>query len=178
MRSERKKESDRHYKKLYRMKLREKVFNVLGGCKCQRCGFNDMRALQLDHIMGGGKRDRLTISQISIYHKALKNPKDFQVLCANCNWIKRDEQNEVLKYRDSGIKFAVKPRVKVQQVKNGVVIATYESLVEAFRKTGIAFTSISQVIRGGTKRKTAGGFDWRTVPEPKEVIDYPLTLKL
>lgn len=44
----------------------------------------------------------------------------------------------------------------VLQVKNGKIIARYESVAEAFSKTGIRH--ISEVARG--KRLTAGGFSW------------------
>lgn len=190
MRSERRREFERQYKKNYRKHLREKVFSLLGN-KCNRCGFGDIRALQLDHKKGGGKKDRQVLNQLAIYRKVIKTPENYQVLCANCNWIKREESNEILKFRESGIIFKKKPRVKVQQIKDGKVINTYESLVEAYRKTGIPFTTISAVVRGLPHRKTAGGFNWKAVktnndedysfltnPEPKEVIDYPLTLKL
>jgi len=49
---------------------RQKVVDSLGGV-CVRCGFSDIRALQIDHI---------------------KNK--YQLLCANCNWIKRYEDKE------------------------------------------------------------------------------------
>jgi hypothetical protein len=190
MRSERRREFERQYKKNYRKSLREKVFNILGH-KCSKCGFSDIRALQIDHKNGGGKKDRQLLNNLAIYRKVIKNSMDYQILCANCNWIKREESNEVLKYRESKIIFNKKPRVKVQQIKNGKVIATYKSLVEAYRRTGIPFTTISAVVRGLPHRKTAGGFNWKAVetnndedysfltkPQPKEVIDYPLTLKL
>lgn len=190
MRSERRREFERQYKKNYRKNLREKVFILLGH-KCSKCGFNDIRALQIDHKNGGGKEDRRLLNQLAIYRKVIKNSKDYQILCANCNWIKREESNEILRFRESGIIFKKKPRVRVQQIKDGKVINTYESLVEAFRRTGIPFTSISAVIRKAPHRKTAGGFDWKAVktndygdysfltnPQPKEVTDYPLTLKL
>jgi hypothetical protein len=41
----------------YQRKVKEKLFEILGGKKCVLCGFNDERALQFDHINGGGIRD-------------------------------------------------------------------------------------------------------------------------
>jgi hypothetical protein len=79
-----------------RNKRREYIFNVLGD-KCQRCKFSDKRALQLDHINGrnGVKRLGNIDQRYSFIKKNLKEAKKiFQVLCANCNFIKREENNE------------------------------------------------------------------------------------
>lgn len=64
------------------------------GCKCARCGINDMRVLQLDHVNGGGTQENKRIHARGVAIRALENPTDFQVLCANCNWIKRWERGE------------------------------------------------------------------------------------
>lgn len=67
---------------------------------CMRCGFNDIRALQIDHKNGHGHNDRkiFKLSGTSLYRFYLKNPElakeTLQVLCANCNWIKKDENSE------------------------------------------------------------------------------------
>lgn len=47
----------------------------------------------------------------------------------------------------------------VLQIKDGEVIARYETLVEAERQTGIRFKNISKVLCGGNK--TAGGYVWK-----------------
>ena len=61
---------------------------------CVRCGFSDTRALQIDHVQGDGFRERRAAS-IDFYLKVLTSlqhgEQRYQVLCANCNWIKRDE---------------------------------------------------------------------------------------
>ena len=69
------------------------------GEKCCRCGFNDPRALQFDHISGGGVRERKrTGNKRYHYRKILREMAQgvyrIQVLCANCNWIKRYENDE------------------------------------------------------------------------------------
>lgn len=73
----------------------------LAGGKCKRCGFTDWRALQFDHINGGGTKARGTRpwdSRFSTYglflQYAATHPTEFQILCANCNWIKRYEKGE------------------------------------------------------------------------------------
>lgn len=91
----------REWRKLRYEADRTKVINKLGG-KCIHCGFSDVRALQIDHINGGGHsevnikfnrsvpdfcRYLLTLSEVELKAK-------YQLLCANCNWIKRVENME------------------------------------------------------------------------------------
>ena len=71
------------------------------GPKCCKCGFSDKRALQIDHIYGGGRVHMLSVGfgGRSYYKSILEDPDleaKFQILCANCNWIKRYENKEVL----------------------------------------------------------------------------------
>lgn len=82
----------------YLKSLRSGLIELLGG-KCIRCGFNDIRALQLDHINGGGLREvKIKGNNIVMYLSYSKNHDELksklQVLCANCNWIKRAENKE------------------------------------------------------------------------------------
>ena len=65
---------------------------VLLGEKCSRCGFDDIRALQIDHINAGGSQEFKKLGQGGVYRKVLTSPEDYQCLCANCNWIKRSEE--------------------------------------------------------------------------------------
>jgi len=54
-----------------------------------------MRALQIDHVNGDGHKERQT--RKSLNRKIALNLIDtsrYQILCANCNWIKRVENNE------------------------------------------------------------------------------------
>jgi len=81
----------RHIKN--RRKIRIKVLDILGG-KCVQCGFSDSRALHVDHIHNNGAKERRTISNEKIYRKILRMSKkdreaEYQLLCANCNIIKR-----------------------------------------------------------------------------------------
>lgn len=76
----------------YRRRKRAEAMALLGG-KCTRCGFADPRALQFDHINGGGVADIRKFSTNGA-RKVLKDSSRFQLLCANCNWIKRAENNE------------------------------------------------------------------------------------
>lgn len=85
----------RRHVNAYHARLRVKTLMFHGG-KCEHCGFADMRALQLDHVHGGGNRERKRSGDNShtIVYAGLRRPFDFQVLCANCNWIKRYEKDE------------------------------------------------------------------------------------
>jgi hypothetical protein len=82
----------------YTRDLRQRVLNHLGR-KCVRCSFDDERALQVDHIYGGGNKQRRIIAWREMYRMVLNSiPGDkYQLLCANCNWIKRSENAESLR---------------------------------------------------------------------------------
>jgi len=75
-----------------RIEIRDELITKLGGV-CVRCGFSDRRALQIDHIDGGGVADFKKRGS-SVYISALRNSEGFQLLCANCNWIKRYIEHE------------------------------------------------------------------------------------
>ncbi|MDG7005258.1 MAG: hypothetical protein JRN73_09990 [Nitrososphaerota archaeon] len=67
------------------------------GSKCVRCGFSDFRALQIDHVNGGGRSEARRLAGVAYYLHVLDHINDgtYQLLCANCNWIKRAENEEV-----------------------------------------------------------------------------------
>jgi hypothetical protein len=78
-----------------RQRYRDMLFEALGGAKCIKCGFSDRRALCFDHINGDGTK-KMHHEEMKDHHNFVKyarNPelarKTFQVLCANCNAIKR-----------------------------------------------------------------------------------------
>lgn len=86
------------YSKRMYSDLRIKAINILGS-KCQICGFDDIRALQIDHVDGGGRKHRKIYSNFLKYYKliiedTLKNGGRYQLLCANCNTIKMFENDE------------------------------------------------------------------------------------
>ncbi len=84
----------RHRKK--REQIRLDIFKKLGN-KCVRCGFSDIRALQIDHINGRNKEKRMQWYAFRNYLLDLPESelfKNYQILCANCNKIKQYEENE------------------------------------------------------------------------------------
>lgn len=88
----------RAYQRQRSKRIRLEAIDLLGGV-CQTCGFSDVRALQFDHINGGGSKDRVKSGNSSyVASLIIKNfpesKNKYQVLCANCNWIKRFVQKE------------------------------------------------------------------------------------
>jgi len=79
--------------------IRRLALAALGG-RCQRCGFDDWRALQIDHVEGAGTEERKRQSSgRTIAFEVVKGRREgLQVLCANCNWIKRYERGETGDY--------------------------------------------------------------------------------
>lgn len=75
--------------------IREKIFDKLGHLCC-KCGFSDKRALQIDHVFGGGNQEHAEIKNpLKFLKKVLDDTGGlYQILCANCNWIKRMERKE------------------------------------------------------------------------------------
>jgi hypothetical protein len=67
------------------------------GRVCQSCGFDDIRALQLDHIDGNGNAERVKVGgstrfsgwRFYEYLISIGLPGGYQTLCANCNMIKQ-----------------------------------------------------------------------------------------
>ena len=88
------KEEKKKYARDRRQQLKLAAFAALGG-KCVHCGFSDPRALQIDHVFGDGKRAEGAERKRSdkfykhVAHEASIGSPKYQLLCANCNWIKR-----------------------------------------------------------------------------------------
>lgn len=78
------------------LKLRLEVTRHLGGC-CAHCGYNvPGPALQVDHVDGDGAAERkANASPRRVLRDALNDTEGrYQLLCANCNQIKRMENAE------------------------------------------------------------------------------------
>jgi len=73
-------------------KLKSKIFDMYG-YSCVKCGFSNIKALTLDHINNDGAIDRKKHGERGVYLRALipENKKEFQILCMNCQFIKRYE---------------------------------------------------------------------------------------
>jgi len=94
------KEDKRAYMKEYmaqrNIKAKEAIFAFYRNkCNWPGCTWNDPRALQVDHVNGNGCLERKHFNDY--YSKWLaiqKRPEEYQLLCANHNWIKRCERKE------------------------------------------------------------------------------------
>ena len=87
---------------------RSALVTALGGkCSCKGvdcwhtgdCSVTDSRCLQIDHINGDGAADRKRVSSVGLayyYFKHISEAREkLQILCANCNWVKRQNNSEV-----------------------------------------------------------------------------------
>jgi hypothetical protein len=95
------------YRKTWREKILWEIFGRLGN-KCFECGFSDIRILQIDHVNGGGLKEIQKVNKakgigsssrsarylLYVRKKIREGSKDYQLLCPNCNWIKRIENKE------------------------------------------------------------------------------------
>ena len=95
VRNNRKLYKERHPERLragtraWYQRLKDQVFDLYGR-RCAVCGFSDERALELDHVNGGGSDERRHIGTIKIFQMAIASYEagKYQILCANCNRIK------------------------------------------------------------------------------------------
>lgn len=90
------------------VRLKSLAINLYGG-KCVRCGFSDNRALQFDHVSGYAGRKAHQISTADRYRNIIRlhGKGVFRLLCANCNWIKKFDNQE-------------HPGMKVRKIKNSL----------------------------------------------------------
>jgi hypothetical protein len=92
---------------LYNLGLKSDSFNMKlsilsyysnGTVRCSSCGTTDIRTLSIDHINGGGTKHIKELHKMSknFYNWLIENnyPPGYQVLCMNCQWVKRHENNE------------------------------------------------------------------------------------
>jgi 5-methylcytosine-specific restriction endonuclease McrA len=103
-------ESQRLREQRRREKIRTDVLAALGG-RCTTCGFDDPRALQVDHVNDDGASDRLRFggrSSPNIYRLFLVVIEEasngrYQLLCANCNAVKEWDRRHRLRDQGAGL---------------------------------------------------------------------------
>lgn len=99
------------YMKRYRISIKIRAlehYSVHRPVRCSNCPIDDLRVLTLDHINGRSheltpsKRGSGSVVGSSWYRRMVLHEAwepDLQVLCQNCQWIKRDERGETRKSR-------------------------------------------------------------------------------
>tara|TARA_S200002703_G_C3795274_1_gene245536 strand:+ start:486 stop:881 length:396 start_codon:yes stop_codon:yes gene_type:complete len=82
----RKRPEVRQRRKEAHRKVREAAFAGYGSC-CECCGEDNFEFLAIDHVDGGGRKERETMSTYQIAKKVicLEFPEEYRVLCHNCN---------------------------------------------------------------------------------------------
>lgn len=85
----------------HRIKIIEHYSN--GKNCCARCGIDDIRVLDIDHINNNGAEERRKTGQLgSVWYIVRNNfPDGYQILCRNCNWIKELDRRE----KENDLKF-------------------------------------------------------------------------
>ena len=106
---ERYRENARRSGRNQRIKIKKEILRLLGGKCANPYNFphpdwcNSPECLQIDHVHGHGKQEKRKFNghqDLGSNHyyrilNAIKNgSKNYQLLCANCNWIKRFKNNE------------------------------------------------------------------------------------
>ena len=79
---------------------RVKAMEFLGGVFCKDCGFTDYRALDIEHKNGRGRKEMKEIGGSGIINKIINDSfclGEYQVLCANCNTIKKVVNDETVR---------------------------------------------------------------------------------
>ena len=74
--------------------IREEAILAYGG-RCVCCGEDYLPYLELDHIDGGGKKERQEIGSASTFWRYLKRnnwPNHMQCLCSNCHRAKTSKK--------------------------------------------------------------------------------------
>ena len=82
------------------LEYRKQIIERLGGYVCQRCKYNqDKRAIELDHVNNDGYKERKNRTGSYMFYLYYYSNPDIaqtrlQILCANCNRIKKYERLE------------------------------------------------------------------------------------
>ena len=91
---------DKYRTREYRAEIRRQLVEHYskGTNKCLICGESRIEVLDIDHIKGGGIKDRSKYKTMFQYYLRIKKdlPSGLRILCRNCNWLewrKRQKEN-------------------------------------------------------------------------------------
>lgn len=76
------------YWRAWHQKRKRTVIDRYGG-RCECCGETEIEFLSMDHINGGGRRERIAFGVSGVFKRLLKSEErlpGFQVLCMNCQF--------------------------------------------------------------------------------------------
>lgn len=83
----------KQYQRQYKKKKKLAAVAHLGG-KCVVCGERDFRCLEVDHVENDGYLEKVPRDS-TYYNKVMKDDTGrYQLMCSNCNSIKRYEHRE------------------------------------------------------------------------------------
>ena len=149
--------------KIYRLNKKIEVYNHYcnGDVKCQKCGETNIKCLSIDHINGGGRKHRKEICG-ALTNWLIKNnyPEGFQILCINCQFIKRIENKEYAKHEEQ-TKIAHKISIRRLNQKTKVYNHYCNGDIKCKKcgKNDLRYLSIDHINGGGRKhRKEIGAY--------------------
>lgn len=77
-------EKYRERERRYLQRLKQEAFTKLGN-KCSNCKCDVIEILEVNHINGGGRKDRQKCGQKGLYRKIIKGSNEYNLLCRVCN---------------------------------------------------------------------------------------------
>ena len=159
---------DRHnqLKRESNHRLIDEVIDVYGG-KCACCGETRREYLTIDHVNGGGNKQKremgfLTSQVLYRWLKQNNYPKGFQVLCFNCNCGKRNysvcPHNKEIFEKKFGIKLKESKYARYTWKLRLGIIKGYGGKCELCGEDNPHFLTVDHTNGGGRKeRKIFGG---------------------
>lgn len=71
-----------------RLALKNKLYLLAGRHECERCGFDDVRALAFHHRDPGAKSSEFKVKhRVKVTPEMLQEALDCEILCSNCHVI-------------------------------------------------------------------------------------------